>query len=180
MTNQNAKLTLLTIAFLCSSALSIYFSFAHRAILLVLSTTIQSILLLFIVLNSPPFERPSKRQDVSALEKSILDYMRDDNAHYAISLYGEWGSGKTWFCDNRLKGLLKQNGFSLCRISLFGVESYEVVSTRIVTALLSIDESGANKGIKNIKRFASRQLSSSLKSIEKISKAPSPLIPAHC
>jgi len=172
VTNQSAKLTLLTIAFLCSSVLIACLSFSHQAILLVPSVVILLALFPLIALNSPSLEGPSNHQDVSPLEESILGYMNDDNAHYAISLYGEWGSGKTWFCDNRLKGLLKQNGFSLCRVSLFGVESYEVVSSRIFTALLSIDESGPNRGIKNIKRFASRQLSSSLKSIEKISKAP--------
>lgn len=172
MTNQNAKLTLLTIAFLCSASLSAYFSFSHQAMLLAPSATILLALLPLIAFNSPSSNEPTKPQNLSLLEESILGYMNDDNAHYAISLYGEWGSGKTWFCDNRLKGLLKQNGFSLCRVSLFGVESYEVVSSRIFTALLSIDESGPNRGIKNIKRFASRQLSSSLKSIEKISKAP--------
>lgn len=172
MTNQNAKLTLLTIAFLCSASLSAYFSFSHQAMLLAPSATILLALLPLIAFNSPSSNEPTKPQNLSLLEESILGYMNDDNAHYAISLYGEWGSGKTWFCDNRLKGLLKHNGFSLCRVSLFGVESYEVVSSRIFTALLSIDESGPNRGIKNIKRFASRQLSSSLKSIEKISKAP--------
>ena len=120
MTNQSAKLTLLTIAFLCSSALIACLSFSHQAILLVPSVVILLALFPLIALNSPSLEGPSNHQDVSPLEESILGYMNDDNAHYAISLYGEWGSGKTWFCDNRLKGLLKHNGFSLCRVSLFG------------------------------------------------------------
>lgn len=105
MTNQNVKLTLLTIAFLCSASLSAYFSFSHQAMLLAPSATILLALLPLIAFNSPSSNEPTKPQNLSLLEESILGYMNDDNAHYAISLYGEWGSGKTWFCDNRLKGL---------------------------------------------------------------------------
>lgn len=143
--------------------------------LLIVSAIMQLFSLILASHNSPSVALLSKPKNVSPLENNILNYMEDENAHYAISLYGEWGSGKTWFCDNELKCLLKENGYSLCRVSMFGAESSEEASSRIVTALLYIDETGSSRGIRNFKRFASRLLSSNSNLIKKISKAPTSL-----
>ncbi len=37
------------------------------------------------------------------LIESILDYIRADYTDYAIMLNGEWGSGKTYFWDHKIK-----------------------------------------------------------------------------
>lgn len=175
MNNQNAELVSLIVLFLCSSLLSVYFAFIQQPMLLITSAIMQSFSLVLVSRNSPSVALPPKPQNVSPLESNILNYMKDENAHYAISLYGEWGSGKTWFCDNRLKYLLRQNGYSLCRVSMFGAESPKEASSRIVTALLYIDETGSSRGIRNFKRFTSRLLSSNSNLIKKISKAPTSL-----
>lgn len=175
MNNQNAELVSLVVLFLCSSLLSVYFAFIQQPMLLITSAIMQSFSLVLVSRNSPSVALPPKPQNVSPLESNILNYMKDENAHYAISLYGEWGSGKTWFCDNRLKYLLRQNGYSLCRVSMFGAESPKEASSRIVTALLYIDETGSSRGIRNFKRFTSRLLSSNSNLIKKISKAPTSL-----
>ncbi len=175
MTSRNTELTSLVVLFLCSSLLSVYFAFMQQPMLLITSAIMRLISLVSISRNSPSAAPPQKSQNVSLLENNILNYMKDENAHYAISLYGEWGSGKTWFCDNRLKYLLRQNGYSLCRISMFGAESPKEVSSRIVTALFYIDETGSSRGIRNIKRFTSRLLSSNSNLIKRISKVPASL-----
>ena len=175
MTSRNTELTSLVVLFLCSSLLSVYFAFMQQPMLLITSAIMQLISLVSISRNSPSAAPPQKSQNVSLLENNILNYMKDENAHYAISLYGEWGSGKTWFCDNRLKYLLRQNGYSLCRVSMFGTESPKEVSSRIVTALFYIDETGSSRGIRNIKRFTSRLLSSNSNLIKRISKVPASL-----
>ena len=37
------------------------------------------------------------------LVESILDYVRADYTDYAIMLNGEWGSGKTYFWNNKIR-----------------------------------------------------------------------------
>ena len=37
------------------------------------------------------------------LVESILDYIRSDYTDYAIMINGEWGSGKTYFWDHKIK-----------------------------------------------------------------------------
>ena len=37
------------------------------------------------------------------LVESILDYIRSDYTDYAIMINGEWGSGKTYFWNNKIR-----------------------------------------------------------------------------
>ena len=37
------------------------------------------------------------------LVESILDYIRADYTDYAIMINGEWGSGKTYFWNHKIK-----------------------------------------------------------------------------
>ena len=37
------------------------------------------------------------------LVESILDYVRADYTDYAIMLNGEWGSGKTYFWNHKIR-----------------------------------------------------------------------------
>lgn len=37
------------------------------------------------------------------LIESILDYIRSDYTDYAIMINGEWGSGKTYFWNNKIR-----------------------------------------------------------------------------
>ena len=42
------------------------------------------------------------------LVESILDYIRADYTDYAIMINGEWGSGKTYFWNNKVRNKLKE------------------------------------------------------------------------
>ena len=94
-----------------------------------------------------------KRPSTTGVEASILNYMHDDNAHYAISLTGEKGAGKTWFCDNVLKPFLGKEGYSICRISLFGAANTNEISSKIAAGILFMDETSTNEFSKQTKRL---------------------------
>lgn len=53
-------------------------------------------------------------------------YSFDQEPGYAVLLKGKWGTGKTWFINETLKSLTKQNGKYLY-VSLYGVTSFEEI-----------------------------------------------------
>lgn len=70
------------------------------------------------------------------LVESILDYVRADYTDYAIMINGEWGSGKTYFWNNRIKKKIESlqlNGKSYTTIymSLYGISNLEDISKKI-------------------------------------------------
>ena len=44
---------------------------------------------------------------VEDLVESILDYVRADYTDYAIMINGEWGSGKTYFWNHKVKNKIE-------------------------------------------------------------------------
>lgn len=56
--------------------------------------------------------------------KELVEYCEELNPVGAILLTGEWGCGKTYFIENRLKKELRESAV-IIRISLFGMESIE-------------------------------------------------------
>ena len=70
------------------------------------------------------------------LVESILDYVRADYTDYAIMINGEWGSGKTYFWNNKVKNKiesLKINGkkYTTIYMSLYGISNLEDISKKI-------------------------------------------------
>ena len=41
------------------------------------------------------------------LVESILDYVRADYTDYAVMINGEWGSGKTYFWNNKARNKIE-------------------------------------------------------------------------
>lgn len=62
----------------------------------------------------------------------------------ALVLHGEWGSGKTYYCENDLKAALKGIGVKTCRVSLFGVSDYDEVLNRVIASCLPLSEKVAH------------------------------------
>lgn len=62
----------------------------------------------------------------------------------ALVLYGEWGSGKTYYCENDLKAALKVIDVKTCRVSLFGVSDYEEVLNRVIASCLPLTDKVAH------------------------------------
>ena len=85
------------------------------------------------------------------LVESILDYIRSDYTDYAIMINGEWGSGKTYFWNNRIKNKidsLKLNGkqYTTIYMSLYGISNLEEISKKIFIETTQLMD-------KNVKRY---------------------------
>ena len=70
------------------------------------------------------------------LVESILDYVRSDYTDYAIMINGEWGSGKTYFWNNKIRNkieTLQLNGkhYTTIYMSLYGISNLEEISKKI-------------------------------------------------
>ena len=70
------------------------------------------------------------------LVESILDYIRSDYTDYAIMLNGEWGSGKTYFWNHKIKPKIESmqlNGkkYTAIYMSLYGISNLEDISKKI-------------------------------------------------
>lgn len=71
----------------------------------------------------------------------IKSYMQcDDIDLQALVLHGEWGSGKTYYCENDLKIALNKMDIKICRVSLFGVSNYEEALNRVIASCLPLSE----------------------------------------
>jgi hypothetical protein len=70
------------------------------------------------------------------LVESILDYVRADYTDYAIMINGEWGSGKTYFWNNKVKNKIESlnlNGrkYTTIYMSLYGISNLDDISKKI-------------------------------------------------
>lgn len=70
------------------------------------------------------------------LVECICDYVRRPYTDYAVMINGEWGSGKTYFWDNKLRSRLESitvNGkkYKTIYMSLYGINSLEEISKKI-------------------------------------------------
>ena len=77
--------------------------------------------------------------DYSKLNGYFLDYL-NDSRRYAVALQGPWGSGKTRYVEHVLAPLLKDTGYKVLRVSMFGVSDADELYSRIVMALLEIPD----------------------------------------
>ena len=85
------------------------------------------------------------------LVESILDYIRADYTDYAIMINGEWGSGKTYFWNNKIRKKIESlqlNGkrYTTIYMSLYGISNLEDISKKIFIETTQLMD-------KNLKRF---------------------------
>ena len=85
------------------------------------------------------------------LVESILDYVRADYTDYAIMINGEWGSGKTYFWNNKIRNKIESlqlNGkqYSTIYMSLYGISNLEEISKKIFIETTQLMD-------KNLKRY---------------------------
>lgn len=80
------------------------------------------------------------------ITEAIKGYMQcDDIGLQALVLHGEWGSGKTYYCENDLKDALNKIGVKTCRVSLFGVSNYDEICNRVLASRLHIYENAKDR-----------------------------------
>ena len=87
------------------------------------------------------------------LVESILDYVRADYTDYAIMINGEWGSGKTYFWNNKVRNKidsLQLNGknYTTIYMSLYGISNLEEISKKIFIETTQLMD-------KNMKKYMS-------------------------
>ena len=85
------------------------------------------------------------------LVESILDYIRSDYTDYAIMINGEWGSGKTYFWNNKIRNkidTMQFNGkhYTTIYMSLYGISNLEDISKKIFIETTQLMD-------KNIKKY---------------------------
>lgn len=76
--------------------------------------------------------------------EAIMSYMQCDSIRLqALVLHGEWGSGKTYYCEHDLKDALNEIDVKTCRVSLFGVNDYDEAINRVIAARLTLSDKAA-------------------------------------
>jgi len=88
---------------------------------------------------------------VEDLVESILDYIRSDYTDYAIMINGEWGSGKTYFWNHKIRKKIESmqiNGkkYTTIYMSLYGISNLEEISKKIFIETTQLMD-------KNLKKF---------------------------
>ena len=98
------------------------------------------------------------------LVESILDYIRSDYTDYAIMINGEWGSGKTYFWNNKIRPKIESmqlNGkrYTAIYMSLYGISNLEEISKKIFIETTQLMDKNLKKfmdasGVINIPEYA--------------------------
>ena len=98
------------------------------------------------------------------LVESILDYIRSDYTDYAIMINGEWGSGKTYFWNHKIKPKIESmqlNGkrYTAIYMSLYGISNLEEISKKIFIETTQLMDKNLKKfmdasGVNNIPEYA--------------------------
>lgn len=98
------------------------------------------------------------------LVESILDYIRSDYTDYAIMINGEWGSGKTYFWNHKIKPKIESmqlNGkrYTAIYMSLYGISNLEEISKKIFIETTQLMDKNLKKymdasGVTSIPEYA--------------------------
>ena len=100
-------------------------------------------------------------ETLKPITNEIIAYANDKKRCYAIGLEGEWGSGKTRYLEEIVRPVLEEEGFSMVRVSLFGVDSPDALYEKIGSSIFHLDDENS-KGKKIVKETIG-QLSGVLK-----------------
>ncbi|WP_421948590.1 P-loop NTPase fold protein [Phaeodactylibacter xiamenensis] len=75
------------------------------------------------------------------LEEIILDYVNTDTSNnYAVMITGDWGSGKTFYFKETLKGKIEQTGKELLYVSLNGLRKPADIFNELIAERYRIAE----------------------------------------
>ena len=98
------------------------------------------------------------------LIESILDYVRSDYTDYAIMINGEWGSGKTYFWNHKIRPKIESmqlNGkrYTAIYMSLYGISNLEEISKKIFIETTQLMDKNLKKymdasGVSTIPEYA--------------------------
>ncbi len=88
------------------------------------------------------------------LVESILDYIRADYTDYAVMINGEWGSGKTYFWNHKIRRKIESmelNGkrYKTIYMSLYGISNLEEISKKIFIETTQLMDKNLKKYMDN-------------------------------
>ncbi len=88
------------------------------------------------------------------LVESILDYIRADYTDYAVMINGEWGSGKTYFLNHKIRRKIESmelNGkrYKTIYMSLYGISNLEEISKKIFIETTQLMDKNLKKYMDN-------------------------------
>ena len=101
------------------------------------------------------------------ITEAIKSYMQcDDIGLQALVLHGEWGSGKTYYCENDLKAALNEIDVTICRVSLFGVSNYDEIFNRIMASWFHFSDKPTKRSeaVTNVLKKCAFEISKSISS----------------
>lgn len=101
------------------------------------------------------------------ITEAIKGYMEcDDIGLQALVLHGEWGSGKTYYCEHDLKDALDEIGVKICRVSLFGVSNYDEIFNRIMASWFHFSDKPTKRSeaVANVLKKCALEISKSISS----------------
>lgn len=101
------------------------------------------------------------------ITEAIKSYMQcDDIGLQALVLHGEWGSGKTYYCEHYLKTALNEIGVRICRVSLFGVSDYDEIFNRIMASWFHFSDKPTKRSetVTNVLKKCALEISKSISS----------------
>jgi hypothetical protein len=67
--------------------------------------------------------------------EGIDSYCADKESDYAIMITGPWGSGKTYYANNKINSFLAKKGKKTAYVSLFGVTKNEEIDRLVIQAV---------------------------------------------
>lgn len=101
------------------------------------------------------------------ITEAIKGYMEcDEIGLQALVLYGEWGSGKTYYCEHYLKTALNEIDVRICRVSLFGVSNYDEIFNRIMASRFHFSDKPTKRSeaVTNVLKKYALEISKSISS----------------
>lgn len=101
------------------------------------------------------------------ITEAIKSYMQcDDIGLQALVLHGEWGSGKTYYCENDLKAALNEIDVRIYRVSLFGVSNYDELFNRIMASWFHFSDKPTKRSeaVTNVLKKCALEISKSISS----------------
>lgn len=99
------------------------------------------------------------------ITEAIKSYMQCDTIGLqALVLHGEWGSGKTYYCEHNLKTALNEIGVRICRVSLFGVSDYDEIFNKLMASCFHFSDKPAKRSetVTNVLKKSALEISKSI------------------
>lgn len=84
------------------------------------------------------------------IESIFREYLNNPQTRYSLLLNGSWGSGKTYFWEQKLKKIAENKKLQIIYISLNGISKIETLDQRLFIKLLPFINNQENKAVKGV------------------------------